>query len=140
MSWTTTEDGCLFCDRHGQKFDPDKLETCERCSTDPGPAVQAVDEAATPPPEGCLSALEHERRFTALADELEKLARELAGTKPEPTGKPGRPRKTNLNAAVKLLAEATKARRAASALARQREDAVEVTRLEKLDAGLRGSH
>ncbi len=60
---------------------------------------------------------EHERQFTADAEFARALADEHAAEDP--------------NVAVKLLAEATKARRAASALARTREGYAFVRDLEK---------
>lgn len=89
------------------------------------------------PPSGCESTRAHERKFTALANFAEKYARELAApaaTKKGKRGK-GRPKKAvDPNAIVKLMDAAIKARRAASKLARDREDDEEAWRLERLDA------
>lgn len=68
------------------------------------------------PPEGCESGEEHERRFTELADFAEDLARKAVDTPAT---------------VAKLIAEATKARRAAAACAKDREERAWVAALEK---------
>jgi hypothetical protein len=122
--WTVV-DGKLRCERHRTVFGP--LETCAGCTTDPGPAISADehDEDIPEPPEGCVSANEHERRFTKLADDAEKLA--------------GKQKKSAATAA-KLLGEAIKARRAASALARAREELELVKQLDRRKSSMRGRH
>lgn len=137
-SYTQLPDRRLRCEEHGETFGP--LDTCKGCDAARAPAAVVVVDAADdiPPPDGCRSAEEHERQFTALAEYATKLSRETA----EGTPKRGRraARKPNPQLAVKIMAEATKARRAASALARAREDDALLLRLEKLRARRRGSN
>src|SRR5687768_15914601 len=85
---------------------------------------------AVVPPDGCETTESHERKFTALAEFCENYARELAAPPKQTRGKQrgrGRPkaRKVDPNAIVKLMDAAIKARRAASSLARVREDDAE---------------
>lgn len=90
-----------------------------------------IDESIDAP-KGCQTAEEHERKFTAMAVALDKIVTRLAKRKELDAG-----------AIAKLAAEATKARRAASALAVDRERDVRADRLARHEAEmmrLRGSH
>lgn len=91
--------------------------------------------AAVTPPKGCESTESHERKFTAAAEFCEDYARSLAAPpKPSRGKKRGRQKKPDPTAIVKLMDAAIKARRAASSLARMREDDAEAMRIEELDA------
>lgn len=98
---------------------------------------------AIEPPKGCETTVAHERKFTALANLLDGFVGELLEP-PAPTKKQrgkrgrGRPKKKTVdpNAIVKLADASIKARRAASSLARQREDDAEAMRIEQLDDAL----
>lgn len=123
------QDGSHFCPAHGERYGA--LEQCPRCIDDPAPRpdVGADDEIALPPPPaGCASGIEHERKFTELADLGEAWARKAA------TGK-----KANPSTAAKLLAEAVKARRAAAASAKEREDRAFAVELKRRVSELRGA-
>lgn len=91
------------------------------CDGDPGPLV--VDEAPEPeaPPEGCLSANDHERVLTAMGRDAEAFARKLC------TGK-GR---INYATAAKLFEVAIRAYRAAAEYTQTRERRNHVRWLEK---------
>lgn len=92
------------------------------------------DDHDVAPPDGCQTTLEHERRFTATADFCESEARRLAEVMTnDPEAKLG-------TTITKLMAEALKARRAASALARAREDDAEARRIEALEAAMSRSN
>lgn len=90
-----------------------------------------VDESIAAP-KGCQTAEEHERQFTATATALDKIVAKLA-----------KRRQLDAGAIAKLVAEATKARRSASALAADRERDVRAERLVRHEAEMmrmRGSH
>jgi len=120
--WTLRDDQ-RYCAVHDQTFGA--LETCSACATNPGPAPEDTsDDELSAPPKGCNSGEQHERKFTELARFAETLAKKLA-KKPASVG-----------SATKVLAEAIKARRAASVLAAEREDREFVTKLERRRRGL----
>ena len=73
-------------------------------------------DAPIAPPEGCVSPEEHERQFTAMAVKCEQLA--------DAEGISG-------STVAKLIAESLKARRAAAALATEREKLVVLARLDR---------
>lgn len=141
--WTLLEDGRHHCELHNETFG--SLDQCPGCpppNLDPT-AIAVIDASGDdplpPPPDGCRTAEEHEREFTALAEYATALAHEVADGKPAEGKK--RARKSNPQLAVKIMAEATKARRAASALARAREDDELLRRLDKRKAERdRGRH
>lgn len=87
----------------------------------PDPSDSADVDASVEPPDGCVSAEQHEREFTAMAVKCEELADSL----------PLDPDSRNGSAVAKLIAESLKARRAASALAIEREKLVVLARLER---------
>lgn len=119
MAWTINADGDRYCVRHDVAM-LGALDVCAQCVADPGPApADAPDVPLPPAPDGCESTEAHERKFTALAEFSEAMARELA----RDPGKAG--------TAAKLIAEAVKARRAAAAIAKDREQRAFVAELEK---------
>ena len=152
MSWELVGDR-RRCARHDVTFGA--LETCQDCKADPGTKPDDAGEPPLPqPPAGCRSGEEHERRLTALAEYAEQLAHETADGTPAPNvakAKRGRAAKAkraqqpaylvepNPSLATKLLDVAIKAWRAAGEYTREREDAVRVSRLERLDRERRRS-
>jgi hypothetical protein len=78
-------------------------------------------DAPIPAPEGCVTPEEHEREFTAMAIKCEELADSLTIDSENKNG----------STVAKLIAESLKARRAASALAIEREKLVVLARLER---------
>lgn len=132
-TWERTESGLLRCTAHNTTFGA--LETCKACSAPRAPDV--IDLAADAPapvtaPAGCATSEEHERQFCALATKCEELADGLALDGENANG----------STVVKLLDAAIKARRAASALAKAREDDAFVADLERKRAAMtkRGRH
>lgn len=88
----------------------------------PADLSDAADaDAPIAPPDGCVSAEQHEREFTAMAVKCEELADSLTLTDDSKNG----------STVAKLIAESLKARRAASALAIEREKLVVLARLER---------
>jgi len=85
------------------------------------PVDAAAADAPIDPPEGCVTSEEHERQFTAMAVKCEELADSL---EVDPESKSG-------STVAKLIAESLKARRAASALAIEREKLVILARLDR---------
>lgn len=127
------------CLRHGVIFGA--LESCSQCvSTASSLSVYDLadeDDEGIPAPDGCATTEQHEREFTSLAAFAETQARKVA----EGYGKARGRVRPNPMGAMKILDTAIKARRAASALARAREDDALVMRLERRRQALqRGRH
>lgn len=119
MAWVADDDpNVRRCALHNQVFGP--LETCALCSASPTDVAMSyvdsdITEEPEPPPTGCNTSEDHEREFCRLAD----LAEAWASTC------------ENVNTQAKLLDAALKARRAASSMARAREDLALMLRLER---------
>lgn len=86
-----------------------------------------TEPAPVTPPDGCESTETHEREFTATAKYCEQLAQSVTNA-------------DDLGLVVKLMDAAIKARRAASQLARDREDDAEARRIERMRDGIGGGH
>jgi hypothetical protein len=121
--------GLLRCTEHDTVFGA--LEPCQACPARDAPAPDDDKPEQVAAPEGCATTEEHEREFTALAIKCERLADTYAAAE---GGNP--------SAVTKLIDNAIKARRAAAAAARAREDDAFVVALEKKRAGMgkRGRH
>lgn len=125
MTWIDAGNGKQKCTRHDPKgaqlFGP--KQRCLACDADPGPIVVGGDDLAAPPaaPAGCLTAVEHERKLTELAEFIEDKSRKLC------TGK-GR---INYATAFKGFELAIKAYNAASLYTQTRERRAHVAKLER---------
>jgi hypothetical protein len=126
----------LRCRRHDQLFGA--TDSCTGCDADPGPPLEQVEEKLDKPPSGCRSTEQHERWFTALAEDIDKMRRELSRK-----GKGIVRDLHHYNSIAKLAETAIKARRAAADITVHREDA-EIQRARELrdrkQQGLGGHH
>jgi len=121
----------LRCTRHGAVFGA--TAACAACVTDPGPPIEEAEEALSPPPHGCLSSEEIERRIVDEADALRSLRAELMGKGKQGKGK-GRVVVRDLhhyNTLCKLAETYGKLMRIAAEAARRREDEEIVRRRER---------
>lgn len=122
----------LRCPRHQVWFA--KTSACADCVTDPGPRLEDVAEPLSPPPPGCLSTEEIERRIVEEADAVREMRVELVGK-----GKPGRRGKPavvvrdlhHYNTICKLAETYGKLMRVASECAKRREDEEITSRRER---------
>ncbi len=133
-SWTLekTPDGDLYrCRRHPDVGLFSAVNPCRSCSADPGDPPGLEADAPAPPPPGCLSTEELERRCVAAADQLggavDLLIAAAFAPAPGPRKRGAKPRKAKgpdyhlLNAIGKLADTRAKYLRAAGELARNRE-------------------
>lgn len=76
MPWQKV-DGGFHCARHGITFKV--TASCPGCDADPGPELELLEPIALPKaPAGCMSTVQHERWFTALAKRSAAAADRLA--------------------------------------------------------------
>lgn len=116
----------LRCPRHGVTFA--RTASCAACVAEPGPRLDEIDEPLPPPPEGCLSSEEVERRLVEESDVVRAMRAELTGKR---RGKKAVRDLHHYNTIAKLADVYVKLLRAAGEGARRREDEEIVRRRER---------